>query len=117
MERLIRKNNSKRIVYFVLCCSVGLFYQCSLNKQLYGTWVGVDSSLTVKFENNNKMIFIIDEIATRTIEYQLKENYLYFTNEIKGQDSIKIVSIEKDELILTLKDKGLSKESVFKRIE
>ncbi|PKR80106.1 hypothetical protein CW751_11415 [Brumimicrobium salinarum] len=82
-----------------------LLYSCGQNK-IIGHWFNEDSNIILEINKNELTFKIPEENHQLKLNYENKNDYLYFTNELKLKDSIKVIQASKDTLVLALKEKG-----------
>ncbi|MEX1190423.1 MAG: hypothetical protein WEA99_00525 [Brumimicrobium sp.] len=106
----------------IILISVTLF-SCSPSRKLHGKW-----KMTSHLKNNREVLLQIDKKeytfkingkVTNKIGYKYENNTIIsdVRTIVKDRDTIEVIQIKKDTLILNLHEKGQSQKRTFTRIE
>jgi len=82
-----------------------LLYSCGQRK-IIGHWYNEESNIKLEITKKELTFKIPEENHRHKLNYENKNNHLYFTNELKLKDSIKVIQVSRDTLVLALKEKG-----------
>lgn len=102
-----------KIKTYALICSTIFLLACTSSKEIHGNWKTLDSELNLNIDSKQITFNHIPSDGERVINYRKKGDLILFTNEVGKNDTIKIISINSDTLILGLKELGVVKNFKF----